>query len=229
MLHCCMLGSQRVQQRSNEETCMRACMRVYLGGCWGVTNQFKCWICWAEWEKSPVYNCKRVSFPTWSMGCWYSLISPSLASLGILRAGTTILTCLLHWPKKERDTSCGLLVTVHCADLRLSLCWMWWGWATSRFEEMISARNMNSRSEPGCRMGRKAARHESWSQDIRSSTLSHRQDDSKLWTQKGLNNNLRKSWLDKELCRSLHLGDQTLWAVHGYTYWAWTSSLTNNN
>ena len=166
------------------------------------------------------------------LGGWAvdSLISPSLTSLGILRTGTTILTSLLHWPKKgDRDTSCGKLVTVHCGHFRLSLCWMWWGWATSRFEEMISVGNRNSRSESGCRIGRKAARHESWSQDIRSSTLSHRQDDSKLWTQKGLNNNLRKIWLDNVLCRSLHLGDQTLWAVHRYTYWTWTSSLTNNN
>jgi len=81
---------------------------------------------------------------------------------------------------------------------------MWWGWATSRFEEMISDRNRNSRSESGCRMGRKAACHERSSQDVCSCTLNHRQNDSKLWTQKSFNSNLRKSWLLNVLCRSLH-------------------------
>ena len=117
---------------------------------------------------------------------------------------------------------------------------MWWGWATSRLlvakiSDFVQACAVNLRPDqtlqlqigtPGVSQGAEwgggvynvKAWKKSWSQDVCSSTLSHRQDDDKLWTQKSLNSNLRKSWLDNVLCRSLHLGDQTSWSVfHGYT------------
>ena len=87
---------------------------------------------------------------------------------------------------------------------RESLCWMWWGWATPRFQgNDISLGIELWEWVSGCRMGRKAARL--WKTfELRHSsyyTMNHTQGGSRQWTQEGINNS--ENDLDNVLVCSL--------------------------